>query len=264
MSDSYSLPTGKSDIDRLTILNSFYNCSSYNLLKKAEINPWATGIEFGCGQGQICQFIASEIVPNGKIHAVDISAEQIEIARERTRQFNNIEFLVSDVLDLPIENETIDFIYFRFFLLHVNDPEKILIKCKELLKPGGKLICELTDVSSIRYLPEKKGFSQWVNYWYKLGEYLEASYTIYQQAYPLLKKFGFKIESLNLYQPISESQEAKLCHILGFESLYEQYLKYGGASDRDLEKLRAIHAECLSDRNTIVELYRNYQFICQK
>lgn len=98
-------------------------------------------IDLGCGKGDILGE-AARIVK----HAIglDISAPQIELAREATRGFDNVSFIESPFLEAQLERTDITKAVGRKSLHHLTDPEKA--QFFKLLgshfRPGGLFIIE--------------------------------------------------------------------------------------------------------------------------
>ncbi len=96
-------------------------------------------LDYGCGTGTAaCQF--SERVK--EIHAIDISAKMIEIAKEKAAvaKVENVSFEQSDIFDSKYSNEAYDVIL-AFNMLHtVPDPQGVVQRINKLLKPEGLFI----------------------------------------------------------------------------------------------------------------------------
>lgn len=97
----------------------------------------ASVLEIGCGNGRMTQFIAQNFK---KVYAADISPHMIDLARERLKNLNNIEFFVVDGNQLPIKNNTADLIFSYIVFQHF--PSKIMIEenlkeVKRVLSNGG-------------------------------------------------------------------------------------------------------------------------------
>ena len=74
--------------------------------------------------------------------------------------------IVSDILSIPLNNESVDVILCSEVLEHVPDPAKVIIEFQRLLKPGGKLIITAPFSSMVHFAPYhySTGFSK---YWYE-------------------------------------------------------------------------------------------------
>ena len=96
-------------------------------------------LDYGCGTGTAaCQF--SGLVK--EIQGIDISSNMIQIAREKAAaaKLENISFEQGDIFDSKHPNESYDVIL-AFNMLHtVPNPQKVVHRIKELLKPEGLFI----------------------------------------------------------------------------------------------------------------------------
>jgi 2-polyprenyl-3-methyl-5-hydroxy-6-metoxy-1,4-benzoquinol methylase len=96
-------------------------------------------LDYGCGTGTTtCEF--ANLVK--EIHAIDISPKMIEIAKEKAdaRQIENVNFLATDIFDARLKKESFDTIL-AFNVLHtIPNPQGVVKKIDELLKPDGIFI----------------------------------------------------------------------------------------------------------------------------
>ncbi|MFC1692051.1 class I SAM-dependent methyltransferase [Candidatus Latescibacterota bacterium] len=144
------------DLRRLTKVDWFYNNvwrdpefakiqwmpRINNIIKHAKESGTRT-VEIGCGLGML----SLELARNGlDVLGIDISHESIAIAEkykeENTYQegFGSLEYKCENLLNLELEKETFDSVIFFRSLHHMPEPDKILEKVSEILKPKGKVI----------------------------------------------------------------------------------------------------------------------------
>ena len=96
-------------------------------------------LDYGCGTGTTSCEIANRVK---EIHAIDISSKMIEIAKRKVvaSKVENINFSQTDIFDKRYKKESFDVIL-AFNMLHtVADPQVVLQKIYELLKPEGLFI----------------------------------------------------------------------------------------------------------------------------
>ena len=96
-------------------------------------------LDYGCGTGTTSCEIANLVK---EIHAIDISSKMIEIAKRKAvaSKVENINFSQTDIFDKRYKKESFDVIL-AFNMLHtVADPQVVLQKIYELLKPEGLFI----------------------------------------------------------------------------------------------------------------------------
>jgi 2-polyprenyl-3-methyl-5-hydroxy-6-metoxy-1,4-benzoquinol methylase len=98
-------------------------------------------LDLACGEG----FYSRKFKDQGaaKVVGVDISQKMIELAREEeTRKFQNIEYILGDVLELG-EIGSFDLVVASYLLNYARSPEELLKMCESIfanLKPGGRFV----------------------------------------------------------------------------------------------------------------------------
>jgi arsenite methyltransferase len=105
----------------------------------AQIKEGDTILDLGSGAGNDC-FVARELTGgSGKVVGLDITEVMINKARENADKlgFNNIEFRLGDIENMPIRGESIDVIVSNCVLNLVPDKKKAFTESYRVLKPGG-------------------------------------------------------------------------------------------------------------------------------
>jgi 2-polyprenyl-3-methyl-5-hydroxy-6-metoxy-1,4-benzoquinol methylase len=96
-------------------------------------------LDYGCGTGTTACEISGLVK---SVRAIDISTGMIEMAKGKaaTGGVVNVDFEQADIFDEEFENGSFD-VVFAFNMLHtVPDPESVVQRTVELLKPGGLFI----------------------------------------------------------------------------------------------------------------------------
>lgn len=93
-------------------------------------------LDIGCGTGEFLRLLSKRFE---KVTAIDLSPNMIQVAKQRSQQFPNIDFQVADVMQWEPTAEQFDVIV-SIATLHHLPVESLLPDLKAALKPGGKLI----------------------------------------------------------------------------------------------------------------------------
>jgi SAM-dependent methyltransferase len=97
-------------------------------------------LDIGCGTGGGTRSLA-ELVPQGSVVGVDLSARMVAHARSSTARvgLTTIEFVHGDVQVLPLEPEGFDVAISSFGSMFFADPVAAFSNVRRALRPGGRL-----------------------------------------------------------------------------------------------------------------------------
>lgn len=105
------------------------------LLEFVPDNNEQTILDLGCGTGIMTAQLRNL---GSKVVGVDSSKSMINRAKE---QFDNIDFMVCDALDLPFENE-FNVVFSNAVFHWIGDHDALLSNVRKVLKADGLLVCE--------------------------------------------------------------------------------------------------------------------------
>jgi arsenite methyltransferase len=121
----------------------------------AKIKEGDTVIDLGSGAGNDA-FIARKITGStGKVIGIDFTEKMIEKARANAEKlgFNNIEFRLGDIDDMPVTSATADVIVSNCVLNLVPNKFKVISEIFRVLKPGAHF--SISDIVLEGSLPNK-------------------------------------------------------------------------------------------------------------
>lgn len=131
----------REDFDRIAGLSSFEGWShnsEYHAYLLARVGErCGRALEIGCGTGEFTRRLAGRAE---RVLAVDLSPRMIEAARERSAGCENVEFVLGDVMELPLAEGAFDCVT-TLTTLHHLPMEEALKKIRRALKPGGVFVC---------------------------------------------------------------------------------------------------------------------------
>lgn len=131
------------DFDNETYFNEAFERLKLRLDRNKVDIDWfkdKLALDAGCGGGRYT--VALSKFGFKKVIGLDLSEKGLPDALKRikgTEHENKVEFIKSNVLDLPFEDNHFDFVFSNGVLHHTKDPIKGIKECFRVLKPGGKL-----------------------------------------------------------------------------------------------------------------------------
>lgn len=129
----------RDDFDRIALLTERYDSVGdiYHNYLLQHLPPHSEYVlEVGCGAGEFTRLLASRA---RKVTAIDLSPQMLRLAKSRSEEFQNIEYLLADVMRLSLPAEEFDCIV-SIATLHHLPRAQALVKMKDALKSGGALI----------------------------------------------------------------------------------------------------------------------------
>jgi SAM-dependent methyltransferase len=165
--------------------------------------------DLGCGVGTVTALLAELVGPKGHVVGIDFSAAQLTLARERLNGSGaNVRFVEASATDTGLPPESFDFVYCRFLLIHLPEPERVLAEMRALLKPGGILVCEDSDLTSAGSEPPS-ALDAFAELWGRLGPRRGVDYTLGRRLFQMVQAAGFPKPEVTFNQPVVARGETK-------------------------------------------------------
>lgn len=119
----------------------------------AQIGQGDTVVDLGSGAGNDC-FVARQLTgEKGRVIGLDFTQNMIDKARYNAAKigFENVEFILGDIEDMPLEDNLADVVVSNCVLNLVPDKEKAFAEIFRILKPDGHF--SISDIVTIGELP---------------------------------------------------------------------------------------------------------------
>ena len=106
------------------------------------IKPGMVVADVGAGSGYMSLRLAARVGPTGKVYAEDVQPEMLKLVRQNqnTAGFKNIETVLGTETDPKLPAGEIDLILMVDVYHELSQPQKMLRKMREALKPDGRLV----------------------------------------------------------------------------------------------------------------------------
>lgn len=105
--------------------------------------PWVDNmvLDLACGTGVVTKELVRYVSPNGKVIALDINGQMLDIAKSKCKEWeNHINFIEGSCESMPIADSSLDVVVcqqgFQFF----PNKHEAALEIYRVLKPGGKVI----------------------------------------------------------------------------------------------------------------------------
>jgi ubiquinone/menaquinone biosynthesis C-methylase UbiE len=108
------------------------------LLDRVEVPPGGTVADIGAGPGYFTLPLADRVGPTGRVYALDVQPEMIEILRSRNLP-PQVQVTRSGESELPLEDRSIDLAFLAFVYHEAEDRPALLAEIRRVLRPTGRL-----------------------------------------------------------------------------------------------------------------------------
>lgn len=111
------------------------------LIESLGIRPGQTACDLGCGNGFYTLKLSAAVGPQGKVWAVDIQPEMIDLLEQRlkARKRTNVEAVVSTAIDPKLPEGELDLLLLVDVYHEFSHPEPMLAAIRKSLAPTGRV-----------------------------------------------------------------------------------------------------------------------------
>jgi ubiquinone/menaquinone biosynthesis C-methylase UbiE len=191
-------------------------------------------LDLGSGPGILACELAREVAPEGRIIAVDISADMNALATDRIRDAglsDRIEVLEGDALALPLPDASFDAAVSTQVIEYVEDVDAALREVGRILRPGGRLVLLDTDWDTLIWTSRDRA---------RANKILDAWSAHAPQPHlpptlaPKLRECGFFLEEVRAVTLLNTSfSEATFSHNIA--ALVADFVRRAGIPDGDVD-----------------------------
>jgi len=186
-------------------------------------NPTAIGLiengdvvlDLGSGAGFDCFLAAKKVGDLGKVIGVDMTVEMIQKSNENAEKYgyNNVEFRLGDIDNLPVDSNSIDIIISNCVINLAPNKLKVFKEAYRVLKNNGKMY--ISDIVLLKELTDEQRKNEELIASCVGGALLKNVYL------DIIKDVGFKIRILSENKEISKKQY----QVIPLESLSIEAIK---------------------------------------
>uniref|UniRef100_UPI00403FA9CC demethylmenaquinone methyltransferase n=1 Tax=Ornithinibacillus sp. FSL M8-0202 TaxID=2921616 RepID=UPI00403FA9CC len=114
-----------------------------DVMKQMNVPNGASALDVCCGTGDWSFSLAEAVGKKGNVIGLDFSQNMLSVAKEKNQElnYNNLEFVHGNAMELPYEDNSFDFVTIGFGLRNVPDYMTVLKEMYRVVKPGGVVAC---------------------------------------------------------------------------------------------------------------------------
>jgi ubiquinone/menaquinone biosynthesis C-methylase UbiE len=128
-----------------------------DIVKELGIKPGYYVLDIGSGTGVLLPFLIAELGDEGKIIALDFSAEMLGQAKAKNFQ-SIVDFAQADAIAIPLADNSVDLAICNSVFPHFSDKAKALKEIARVLRNNGRLvICHTMSREMINQLHQSIG-----------------------------------------------------------------------------------------------------------
>lgn len=112
------------------------------IVEALRLRPGMKVADVGAGTGLFTRLMAPEVLPGGKVYAVDIAKAFVDhvLLGSRARGWDHVEGVLCDPDDVKLPSGELDMVYICDTYHHFEFPAKTMGSIHRALKPGGELV----------------------------------------------------------------------------------------------------------------------------
>ena len=249
----YIIRGGIEGRERLRILARIWRPATFDLLRRAGIQPGMQCLDVGCGGGDVSVDLARLVEPRGRVVAIDFDEVKVAIGRAEAeaQHITNIEFRVADIIQGGLAGE-FDLAFARFILSHLPNPEHVIAKIRGVLRPGGVAVIVDTDWRGYFWEPDNAALWRFVELYTQTLGRRGGDANIGPRLPALLTQSGFANVQMSVAQHAETAGEPKLLTPMTMEYIADAVIAEGLASRADVDRMVSELYEFARDPNTVL------------
>lgn len=124
-------------------------------INHSEPQPGEVCVDLGSGRGTDAIRLAETVGSEGKVFGLDISDGMLKKARRNAEKLgvSNVEFIRTNLENLPLEDETADLIVSNCTINHADDKQSVWNEIYRTLRDGGRFV--VSDIYSLQPVPDE-------------------------------------------------------------------------------------------------------------
>lgn len=254
MSEDYILGVNQKELERLEFQNSVWREITNDFIARCGVTKGMKCLDVGAGPGFVSMDLLNIIGSEGELTALEPSEMYIEHFKNycKEKSLTNVKFINSTLEKAELPENEYDFIFARWVISFVPNPELFISKLYKALKPGGIIALQDYNYEGLTRHPITEVFRDVPDavreYWRRGGGDPYIALRIPE----LYKKLGLKLIDYkpNIMAGDKDSPVFEWAHRF-FTVHFDVMAKTGAISSREADEMLQDWLECRYDSNAV-------------
>lgn len=255
----YVLRGGEKGAERLKLLARTVWPTTRIFLRRLGLRPGMTCLDAGCGIGAVSLRLARRVGAGGHVVGIDLDEPALAVARrEAERRQLPAVFRAESVMGLQDEG-IYDFIYSRFLLTHLPEPQRALERLVRAARPGGVVAVE--DIEFVGHFshPACPAFDRYVSLYQQVVRSRGGDPNIGPRLAEMFLHAGLKEVRLSVAQPAFRRGSGKRMAQVTLEHIREAVMAGRLATSEEIDAAVRGLDEFANNPRTTLSLPRIFQ-----
>ena len=222
------------NLDRQRLFAQIVRPVTDRLLDSLSVPSGCRCLDIGCGIGETTRHLDEKLNNVAELIGVDQDPNLIEAARSvPSTADGKMTFQQGDAAHLEFEDQTFDFVFARYLLHHLEDPQSVLAEMLRVCRSGGIVAVQEPDCAKQYCYPESWAYE-------KIPEIygsLFANPFIGRQLYSLFQQLGYPSPHLSVVTLAGVNVELRRSYRMVMEAIGPALIEKGILVPEELEEL---------------------------
>jgi len=225
------------NLERQTLLGKVLARVTDRLLSVLQLPPGTKGLDLGCGMGETTRQLARTLDKPNEIVGLELNPDLVETAKKvSSGQEDRVSFEQGDVFALEFADNSFDFVFARYLLMHLSEPEAVLKEMLRVCKSRGVVAVQEPDFSFQRCYPDSWAYERLPD----LFRRLFPDAFLGPKLWLLFQKIGYGSSNVLVDSVVEVNQnDLRRCYRLSVEAMEKAVIEKGLYSELEFERLCA-------------------------
>jgi SAM-dependent methyltransferase len=225
------------NLERQKLLGKVLAPVTDRLLSALQLRSGVRDLDLGCGMGETTRQLARTLDKPNEIVALELNPDLVETAKKLSSgEQDGVSFEQGDVSALEFADNSFDFVFARYLLMHLFEPEAVLKEMLRVCKSGGAVAVQEPDFSFQRCYPDSWAYERLPD----LFRRLFPDAFLGPKLWSLFQKLGYSSSNVLVDCMVEVNQnDLRRCYRLSVEVMEKAVIEKGIYSESEFERLRA-------------------------